>query len=119
MGKDKRVQLHQCMRCRSWLDDDSELCAKCEVEYLTEIEPVLERDRTWMEQGTDEGNAADDRHMIEHGLGHGGISPEAFAATHFGNWEPSFTVYKEQLSGTWVEYDDPLDQARADSMVGE
>lgn len=118
MGKDKRVQLHQCMRCRIWLDDDSELCAKCEVEYLTEIEPVLARDRTWMEQGTDEGNAADDRHMREHGLGfHGGLSPEAFRATHGGGlqWSEPWDV----VSGTFVEYDDPLDQARADSMVGE
>lgn len=62
MGKDRRSQRTQCLRCEQWALEGSELCEECEQNALNEL-TVVEylRDR----------------------------------------------------------YEDPLDQARADSMVGE
>lgn len=101
MSKERRSQ-HTCDRCGKHTDDDSELCERCEVDVLTEVGQVEE---------------------IPHGLGgfHGGMSLEALRATHGPAWSAENAwVYKE-VSGTQftpTRYDDPLDQARADSLEG-
>lgn len=40
MGKDRRSDRRQCLRCENWAIDDSELCADCEQSALNEMEPV-------------------------------------------------------------------------------
>jgi len=97
MGKDRRADLRKCARCRSWIEDEGEFCAKCEAERL---DALAELD-TFLETGKSSG-------------GWGIVDVPMFPSV----WSLKHMEAMRAMSGTWVEYDDPLDQARADSLEG-
>lgn len=43
MGKDRRDQRRACLRCENWAEEESDLCAQCEEDMLTELASYEDR----------------------------------------------------------------------------